>query len=149
MKKMAAIVWVILLLTGCASNSMNESSYENPSYENTSSKIFNVESSHFDSYTNEQTDTAYIVKGRVSQEDDGNAIAVKIYAEESVTVNVKGILTKVSGNDSELVYVSEDGKKVEIADNSCTSFDTTITISKGDGKIVFMGKSAVRDWRSL
>ena len=35
---------------------------------------------------------------------------------------------------------------MEIADNSSASFDTAITISKGDGKIVFMGKSAVYDF---
>lgn len=141
MKKMIVIICASLLLTGCASNSMNESSHEK-----TGSKFFNVKTSHFDSYTNEQTDTAYIITGRVTQENDGNAIAVNIHAEESGMVNVRGTLTKISGNNTELVYVSEDGEKVKIADNSSASYDTAISIPKGEGKIIFMGESAVYDF---
>lgn len=141
MKQIIASICALLLLTGCASNSMDESFHEN-----TGSKIFNVDTSYFDNYTHEQTDTAYIITGRVIQKNDENAIVINIHAEESKTVNVSGTLTKVSGDDIELVYVPEDGEEVKIADNASTSYDAAITISKGDGRIIFMGENAVYDF---
>lgn len=107
MKKIIAIFCAALLLTGCSSNSQNEFSQKD-----TSSKIFNVSTSYFESYTDEETDSAYIVKGRVDQENDGNAVAVRVHAKENKTIGLKGTLTKISGSDTELVYVSPDGENI-------------------------------------
>lgn len=107
MKKIIAIFCTALLLTGCSSNPQNELSQKD-----TSSKIFNVSTSYFESYTDEETDSAYIVKGRVDQENDGNAVAVRVHAKENKTIGLKGTLTKISGSDTELVYVSPDGENI-------------------------------------
>ncbi|GEM_PF-5777812 len=141
MKKIIAILGAALLLTGCSSNPQNEFSQKD-----TNSKIFNVSTSYFESYTDEETDSAYIVKGRVDQENDGNAVAVRVHAKENKTIGLKGTLTKISGSDTELVYVSPDGEKEKITDNSSDSYNTTIHISEGDGKIIFMGEHAVYDF---
>lgn len=107
MKKIIAILGAALLLTGCSSNPQNEFSQKD-----TSSKIFNVSTSYFESYTDEETDSTYIVKGRVDQENDGNAVAVRVHAKENKTIGLKGTLTKISGSDTELVYVSPDGENI-------------------------------------
>lgn len=140
-KSIIALVCIALLMVGCSSNSKNESFSENGF-----PKIFNVETSHFDKYTAEQTDTAYVIKGRVNQENDENAVVITIHAEENATISIQGTLTKNSGGDTELTYVSPDGEKTKIADNSSETLDTTINILKGDGKVIFIGESAVYDF---
>ncbi|MDD2973138.1 MAG: hypothetical protein PHE02_13525 [Lachnospiraceae bacterium] len=140
-KSIIALVCIGLLMVGCSSNSKNESFGKKES-----SQIMNVETSHFDKYTSEQTNTAYVVKGRVNQENDENAVVIMIHAEENATVSIQGTLTKNSGGDTALTYVSPDGEKTKIADNSSEILDTTIKILKGDGKVIFIGESAVYDF---
>lgn len=134
-RSMIVLVCIALLMVGCSSNPKNESP-----------QIFNVETSHFDKYTAEETDTAYLVKGRVNQENDENAVVVIIHAEKDASISIQGTLTKNSGGDTALTYVSPDGVKTKIADNSSETLDTTIDILKGDGKVIFIGESAVYDF---
>lgn len=114
--------------------------------ENGSLKVLHLTTSHFDHYACEQTDTGYEVRGRVSQENDDKAVAIFIHAEEDATINVSGTLTKVSGNNTELVYEAENGERTKITDNFSDSYDIALDISKGTGKLLFTGESAVYDF---
>jgi len=116
------------------------------SSKNTDSQILNVETSIFDSYTMEETETACIIKGRVSQKNDDNAVAAIVHAEEDITINISGTLTKINGDDTELIYMSSDGEKTKITDNSSDTFDLPLNVSEGEGKIIFTGESAVYDF---
>ncbi len=128
-------------LAGCTYSSSHRESGQN-----TDKQIFNVSSSYFIHYSAEQTEDVYLVNGQVSQENDGNAVVLRLEAEEDTEINLKGTLEKVSGGDTELVYLSSDGKKTKIADNSSEIFETKISLTEGDGEIVFLGQHAVYDF---
>jgi len=116
------------------------------SSKNTDSNILSVETSIFDSYTMEKTETDCIIKGRVSQKSDDNAVAVNVHAEENAMINISGTLTKVNGNDTELIYMLPNGEKTKIADNASDTFNVQLNVSEGEGKIIFTGETAVYDF---
>lgn len=145
MKKMIALLMAVtLLLAGCYSDSAEEA-VEN-TRKSQSKKLFNVSTSNFESYINEQSDTAHIIKGTVSQENDGNAVLVHIHSKKDVTVSVTGTMERKSGGDTHLVYVASDGMETEIADNSIERIDSTINILAGESTVRFIGESAVYDF---
>ena len=141
--KKAAIVLLVLtvLITGCSRGPAGE-----PSRQSDSSNFFNAESSYFASYTKEETKDGCLIKGVVNQENDGNAVVARVRAEQAATVEVSGTMTRESGGDTRLVYVTPEGEEIKIADNSAEAFATTIDLSAGDGKLVFMGESAIYDF---
>jgi len=94
----------------------------------------------------EQTETNCVIKGRISQKSDDNAVVVIVQAEDDTVINVRGTLEKVSGNGTELVYMTSDGEKTIIADHSSDTFEAQLNVSEGEGKIVFMGETAVYDF---
>lgn len=136
MKKVMMIlsVWsCCFLFAGCSS-------------QNADSRIFDIETSIFDSYEMEQTETACIIKGRVSQKTDDNAVVVIVHAEEDAVINISGTLTRVNGNDTELLYMPSNGEKTKITDNSSDTFNAQLGVSEGEGKIMFTGETAVYDF---
>jgi len=136
MKKIMIIlsVWsCCFFFAGCSSKS-------------TDANILNAETSIFDSHTMEQTETACIIKGRVSQKNDNNAVAVIVHAEENATINISGTLTKINGSDTELIYMSSNGKTTKITDNFSDTFSYALNVSEGEGKIIFAGETAVYDF---
>ena len=114
--------------------------------QNGGSGWFNTRSSCFERYENGQTGDAYTVKGRVLQENDGNAVALCIRAEQDMTLHAEGMLTRCGGGETRLVYRAPDGTETTLADGSAGSWEAEIPLSKGIGSVVFLGESAVYDF---
>lgn len=122
-KTILCAIGMLALLAGCAANLYSETSY-------------------FDGFSAENTDTTYTVKGTVHQMEDDNATVAYLRASQDAEITVKGTMKQTEG-DIQLLYIAPDGTQTLLQENENESVDVTFKVPQGEGCIRFSGENAV------